>query len=161
MFESSRLQKLAGLKEQIAPISYTGLVLTSEEHRELITILADKIPDGWELIAHHVTVNMGSYKGDRQNLGRSFQIKVKSFAKDDKVCAVGVEVNGLEVKANPHITIAVDRANGGKPAMSNKLDWNNAEQMAEVNLTGTLFEVRQGDERFAEQLMLDMEKEQE
>jgi hypothetical protein len=151
IFEASRLKKLAGIKEQKNNISYTGLVLTSSGHEELTDRLKDKFPGKWEKVAHHVTVNMGSFKGDRELLNRKFPVEIISFLSDDKVCAVGVRISDITTKENPHITMAVDRENGGKPAMSNKLSWSEAEPITPFVLEGTLLEVQQGDNRFSDQ----------
>ena len=80
----------------------------------------------WETIAHHVTLNMGGWKGEPSMLGQYFDLTATGFAMDDKVIAAAVALPpGVESKnANPHITVAVDREAGGKPVMSNKLDWS-------------------------------------
>jgi hypothetical protein len=82
---------------------------------------------GWETIAHHVTLNMGPWKGDPAQIGQWFPIEISGLAMDDKVMAVSVNLpNGpMSKNAQPHITIAVNREAGGKPAMSNKLQWGN------------------------------------
>lgn len=153
IFEIKRLQKLAGiLEEQVRNISYTGIVLTKAGSEQLVSTLRDRIPEGWEIVAHHATLNMGSFKGDRELLNSQQNLIVKSFAIDNKVCAVGVDMpeNIPSKNANPHITIAVNRAGGGKPFDSNKLDWSNAEPISNIQLEGKLVEVAQGENRFAE-----------
>jgi hypothetical protein len=81
----------------------------------------------WETIAHHVTLNMGSWKGDPAQIGQWFPIEISGLAMDDKVMAVSVNLpeGPMSKNAQPHITIAVNREAGGKPAMSNKLQWGN------------------------------------
>jgi hypothetical protein len=106
-------------------ISYTGLVLTKESRTKLLSTL--DIPEGWEVVLHHVTLNMGPFKGNRDLLGQTFKVRVDTKASDDKVMAVGVDLPaGVTSKnATPHITVAVNRGGGGKPVMSNNLkEWN-------------------------------------
>jgi hypothetical protein len=82
------------------------------------------IPNDWKIFCDHMTINLGAIDpAYAKYLGMSVQISVDSIAIDDKVMAVGV--NGFYSKNNhPHITIAVNRQNGGKPMMSNNLtDW--------------------------------------
>lgn len=82
---------------------------------------------GWETIAHHVTLNMGPWKGDPSQVGQWFPIEISGLAMDDKVMAVSVNLPQGPVGKNthPHITVAVNREAGGKPFMSNKLQWGN------------------------------------
>ncbi len=153
ILEVKRLQKLAGiLEEQTRTISYTGIVLTKADSDNLVSALKEKIPKGWEIVAHHATVNMGSFKGDRNLLNSEKTLTVNSFAIDNKVCAVSVsmppEIPSKNI--NPHITIAVNRVEGGKPFDSNKLDWAKAEQIQSMKLDGKLVEVAQGENLFAE-----------
>ena len=59
-------------------------------------------------------------------LGLAVRLTVNDIAMDDKVIAVGVSsgINSHNVKA--HITLAVNKTNGGKPVMSNYLtNWEN------------------------------------
>ena len=153
ILEVKRLQKLAGiLEEQTRNISYTGIVLTKTDSDELVSVLEEKIPEGWEIVAHHSTVNMGSFKGDRELLNSEQTLTVNSFAIDNKVCAVRVIMPSdiPSRNTNPHITIAVNRVEGGKPFDSNKLDWENVEPIENMQLEGKLVEVAQGENLFAE-----------
>ncbi len=128
-------------------VSYTALVLSREDHNKLLAHLSGMYPNDWEVIAHHITLNMGSWKGDPNLIGQQYNIPVVSFAKDGLVAAVGVKMNetGLPSKNNPHITIAVNRVAGGKPVMSNNLDWTMETQLeTPIIVVGTLLEVEQG-----------------
>lgn len=107
-------------------ISYSAVVLDEQSRNRLINYLNIKkiIPDDWEVIAHHMTINMGELSPDKVKfLGMSVKLQATDIAGDDKVIAVGV--SGFESNnSKPHITVAVNRANGGKPVMSNQLtDW--------------------------------------
>ena len=110
--------------------------------KEVIAEVAPTTADKpWETIAHHVTLNMGPWKGDPSMVGQYFDLTVTGFAMDDMVMAVEVALpSGLKSKnANPHITVAVDREAGGKPVMSNKLDWSKTQALS-LPLRGQLQE---------------------
>jgi len=147
------LISILGEEEQQEPkkkknVSYTGLVLFQEGHNLLISRF--KEPE-WESIAHHVTINLGPFKGSEELLGQEFDIVVNSFMKDNLVSAVGVTMPPEIVgKENPHMTIAVNREGGGKPQMSNNLNWSEAESVEPMILKTKLLEVKQGDNRFAD-----------
>ena len=98
------------------------------------------IPNGWETIAHHMTINMGEIDPKFEKyLGMTVDLTAVDFAMDEKVMAVGV--TGFETKnQKPHITLAVNRTAGGKPMMSNNLiNWENLSEP--IILTGKVTEV--------------------
>lgn len=105
-------------------MSYTAVVLDQNSHQKLLSFFP---PDqGWEPIAHHMTINMGDpSKGPAEKwLGQKVEITVISHAKDELVEAVGVECDVPSLNAIKHITVSVNREAGGKPFFSNKLkDW--------------------------------------
>lgn len=102
-------------------MSYTALVLDNESHNKLVN--AFKVPDGWEVVAHHMTINMGTPdKGPAESLiDQEAPLTVVSLAKDELVMAVGVDSPVPSNNQIKHITVAVNRADGGKPFLSNKL----------------------------------------
>jgi hypothetical protein len=105
-------------------VSYSAVVLDEQSRTRLINRFKTIIPSEFEIIAHHMTINLGELDPEFQKfLGMPVRLSVDDIAMDDKVIAVGV--SGFESKnVKPHITLAVNRANGGKPMMSNKLtDW--------------------------------------
>lgn len=109
-------------------MSYTAVVLDEKSHGLLLKHFA--FPDGWEPIAHHMTTNLGSAaKGPAADLlGQEAELTVVAVAKDNKVMAVQVETKVPSINAIKHVTIAVNRAGGGKPFDSNKLtDWSPVE----------------------------------
>ena len=102
-------------------ISYSAVVLDDSSRQRLIDKFNNIIPDGWDVIAHHMTINLGEIDPEYEKyLGLPIRLTVNDIAMDDKVIAVGV--SGFNTR-NPkaHITLAVNRANGGKPVMSNNL----------------------------------------
>lgn len=103
---------------------YTGLVLDEESQKRLVKRFIHLIPKDWDIIAHHMTINMGPIsKGpaDPSLLNTDAELTVVSVAADEKVLAVGVTSDIPSSNAKPHITVAVNRRGGGKPVMSNNL----------------------------------------
>lgn len=115
-------------------MSYTAVVLTQVSQTKLRN--AFQIPPGWEIICHHMTINMGEAKEGPAGkyLGQLAELKVKTIAKDDLVMAVGVETDIPSQNEIKHITIAVNRKDGGKPYLSNNL--KNWEPAPEITLEG-------------------------
>lgn len=105
----------------MSKISYSAVVLDDRSRERLLRKFQDMIPEGWEVIAHHMTINMGEINPELEKyLGMPVHLDVIDFAQDDKVMAVGV--TGFETaNKKPHITLAVNRQAGGKPFMSNNL----------------------------------------
>ena len=105
-------------------MSYVAAVLTDEDRAFLLKVMAKHIPADWETICHHMTVHLGAARST-DALRSLVGIDYDSFAIDDRVLAVRVCAGG-EISDNetPHITVAVNRAGGGKPMHSNLLtDW--------------------------------------
>lgn len=103
-------------------VSYTGVFLDRDSRTILEQEFKSQVPEGWEWIAHHMTITMGEI-ADKSQLGEQVSLEVTSFGKNDKVMAIGV--SGYPSKNDkPHVTLAVNRAEGGKPFMSNQIqDW--------------------------------------
>ena len=124
--EKERIEKEKFLKlmnEDRKRISYSGVVL-NEKSRELLKTYIS-YPKGWEFIAHHMTINMGPLKEEyKPLLGQSMDLLVTHIGQTDKVVAVKVESEIRTKNKDPHITIAVNRTEGGKPVMSNDItEW--------------------------------------
>lgn len=108
----------------MSKIAYSGVVLDERSKERLMKNFKDLIPEDWEFIAHHMTINMGEIDSKYERyLGIPLPLKVESFGIDDKVAAVSVSgfPSNNEI---PHVTLAVNRKEGGKPVMSNDIeDW--------------------------------------
>jgi hypothetical protein len=102
-------------------VSYSAVVLDDKSRQRLIERFKSVIPEDWNIIAHHMTINLGEIDPELEKyLGMPVRLNVEDFAMDDKVAAVGV--SGFKSKnAKPHITLAVNKNAGGKPVMSNNL----------------------------------------
>ena len=131
-------------------ISYSGVVLDGESKQQLLGLA---IPEGWELVAHHMTITMGSLihkKGkhdfsETYPVGAEVELPVIAVGKDDKAMAVKVQApNGISEKISfPNITVAVNREGGGKPFHSNNIPEANFEPLSGITLKGTVEEVPQ------------------
>lgn len=127
-------------------ISYSAIVLDPASMSELKKEFESLMPDGWEWIGHHVTIKLGELnKEDKQRL-KAFAVAIPiAFGKSDKAMAVKVNVsesirNIMVGPAFPHITLAVNRAGGGKPVDSNRIiDWTPMEK--HLPLSGTIQEI--------------------
>lgn len=116
--EKEKFEKL--MNESKKKVSYSGVVL-SEKSRELIKKYI-YFPDDWEFITHHMTINMGPLKEEYIHLlGESINLLVTHVGFTDKVIAVKVETELQTKNKDPHITIAVDKNEGGKPVMANQI----------------------------------------
>ena len=126
-------------------IAYSGVVLDEKSRNRLLGYMKDEIPTDWDLITHHMTINLGPLPdGCEHMIGKKAKVTAVSLGHAEKVCAVGVEVNDANLRSicTPkitHITLAVNRKDGGKPAMSNNIrHWDD---IAPMELTGTIEEI--------------------
>lgn len=125
---------------------YTALVLTEKSHEKLVRRLHSLLPEGWEVVAHHMTINMGNISNGplarhRGVLGTYESLVVVGWAKDEKVLAVCVESTIPSSNKTKHITVAVNRDGGGKPFHSNNLTgWEPLEEP--FSLRGEIKEVQ-------------------
>ena len=124
---------------------YTALVLTEPSRRALLNHFQGVIPAAWEVLCHHMTINMGTADSGPLTqtdfeLNQKVELTVLSYAYDGLVMAAGVQSDVPSVNQQKHITLAVNRAEGGKPFLSNKL--TNWQPTTPLKLQGTIEEVR-------------------
>lgn len=121
-------------------ISYSAVVLDDKSRKKLFDTFAKIIPSDYEVIGDHMTINMGEIDPKYvKMLGLNLGLRVDGSAKNEYVVAVRISNFTLEGKT-PHITIAVNRKNGGKPVMSNNItEWE--PYLRPLILTGTVKEV--------------------
>ena len=123
---------------------YTALVLTPESHKLLLASFRDIIPADWTIYCHHMTINMGNASsgplaGQNLDVGAVAELTVVNYAYDDKVMAAGVATDVPSTNSVKHITLAVNRAGGGKPFHSNQL--KNWQPTTPLKLRGIIQEV--------------------
>ena len=121
-------------------VSYSAVVLNEQSRKKLLKKFQSIIPDEYEIILDHMTINLGEINPIYEKyLGISVRLQVNDIAMDDKVIALGVSGFGSDSK-KPHITLAVNRNAGGKPYMSNNLtDWKPLKRP--IYLSGIIEEV--------------------
>ena len=98
---------------------WSAVVLDDKSRALLIATYKTQIPEGWEIIAHHMTINPF---GLTDNEGQPVTLQVIAVGLDEKALAVKVVgYVGQTNNAFPHITIAINRSNGAKPKDSNTI----------------------------------------
>lgn len=118
---------------------FASVVLDDTSKSVLLKTIGHMIPEGWDVIAHHMTINFGKGLPEdlKDDLGKMVQLRAVSVGLSDMAMAVGVEGYHSD-NAKPHITIAVNRSEGGKPKDSNLIkDWSN---ILNINLKGKVTE---------------------
>lgn len=99
-------------------ISYSAVILDAASKNKLLEMFGNKIPKGWTIFAHHMTITMGELK-DKADIGKEVTLTVTHVGLSDMAMAVRVE--GYKSKnETPHVTLAVN-PNGGLPKMSNDI----------------------------------------
>lgn len=122
---------------------YCGILLSDESRSELLKMLYSKIPTGWKIIAHHMTIDPFKLCADSKycnisELNSSKSLKVTHYGISDKACAVKVEYPHNEIRNKiPHITIAINESGGGKAKDSNSIT-NWIELDHSITITGTI-----------------------
>jgi len=119
-------------------VLYSAVVLDNASKSILLEKIGYKIPQGWKIFAHHMTINMGELK-DKTDLGKEVSIIVNRVGLSDM--ALAVEVSGYPSKNTiPHITVAVNQSKNAKPVMSNEITkWN---PVKPFRLMGVVTEVK-------------------
>jgi hypothetical protein len=112
--------------------------LDRKSHDLLLSTFIDKVPNGWQLFAHHMTSVFGKGVEDKNELGKEVRLTVTDIGVNDK--AMAVLVNGYPSKnSNPHVTLAVN-PDGGKPKDSNSIvNW---EKVKQFTITGIVTEIK-------------------
>ena len=131
-------------------ISYSGVVLDEESRQQLLNL---DTPEGWEPVAHHMTITMGPliHKKGKHDFSEAYPVGSEV---ELPVVAVGIDERAMAAKVQPpsevskkisfpHVTIAVNREGGGKPFHSNKIPEENFQTLTGITLRGTVEEVPQ------------------
>lgn len=118
-------------------VLYSAVVLDKGSQLKLIRSLEGYIPSNWKIFAHHMTIVFG--QGLPENIkdmeGEKVNLKVSEVGMSDM--AMAVKVSGFYSKNDiPHVTVAVNVDEGGKPFMSNKI--TNWKPLSEFNITSDL-----------------------
>lgn len=128
-------------------ISYSAIVLTEQDRDNLLAQLINMIPEGWDIVAHHMTICMGplihptkashDYSAFGEP-GTPHRLQVTEVGMDNKAMAVKVISPAMTQNESKggfaHITIAVNTAGGGKPFHSNKIPLQNFEDISQLGI---------------------------
>ena len=72
-------------------IRYSAVVLDEKSHNEIVNRFKTIIPTGWEIIAHHMTINLGELDEKyKKYLNKSVKLIAHDIGIDDMAVAVGV-----------------------------------------------------------------------
>jgi hypothetical protein len=128
------------LEEQANPqIGWSAVVLDEQSKNRLLTEFGSKIPDGFEKIAHHMTITMGGLPPEKKgDVGKTVTLLATHIGISEK--AIAVKVSGyFTTNKNPHVTLAIDRNGGANPVDSNKItNWETLPQP--ISLSGKVTE---------------------
>ena len=125
-------------EDQSYKVSYSAVVLDPQSRQAILNHLS--IPNGWKVICHHMTIKMGELPENlKDKIGQQTTLRVTKMGRSDLALAVGIETS-LSQNAIPHITVAINAANGAKPKDSNAItEWIPLEES--FNVTGRIEEV--------------------
>jgi hypothetical protein len=105
-------------------IEYTAFVLDEESHNKLASLA----PEGWEVLAHHMTIIPPTKQQSEPRLPERYffegELQIVGIAQNEMVMAGRVdsstEMIPVKIEGLPHVTIAINKAKGGKAMMSNE-----------------------------------------
>ena len=107
------------------------------------------VPEGWNPIAHHITlIDPTVQKHGRlpkPYLNLNVSVNIVAIAKDERVIAgiidVGETILPYKGPKYLHVTIATNPIAEGRPEMSNELDLSRAIQIEPVQVAGKIMEI--------------------
>lgn len=104
---------------------YTAAILTKKSAKKLLSIVHEKIPEGWTINAHHMTINLGEAMSEVQHLmGKKVTLNVTGYgySEEYQVIAMLVETEVFSQNEIKHITVALNKAEGAQAFHSNKIE---------------------------------------
>ena len=143
-------------------ISYSAIVLNEVTRSNLLAMLNNAIPAGWEVVAHHMTITMGPLVHPKESKrlkghdysafgipGTPHSLVVTEVGLDDRAMCVKVvspyPTQNEKKGGFAHVTVAVNREGGGKPFHSNKIPLANFQDITHLGivLKGVVEEIPQ------------------
>jgi len=120
-------------------VLYSGVMLDEKSKSRLLSVIGQYVPEGWKIFAHHMTISFGKPLEIREDIGKEIQLSAYEIGISDK--AIAVKVKGYPSNNDiPHITVAVNVSEGGKPVMSNNITaWTSLD--SPITVTGIVKEV--------------------
>jgi len=133
------IESKGGIKDEAHRVLYSGVMINEKSKSILLSKIGNMIPEGWKTFAHHMTISFGEPLGRREDIGKEFELLAYEVGISDM--AMAVKVDGYPSNNEiPHITVAVNVAEGGKPFMSNKItNWSPLD--TSIKLSGIVQEV--------------------
>lgn len=125
-------------------VVFSGVILNKDSREYLKKLLQTAFPkvieDKWVIHCHHMTICLGELN-DKNLIDQEVNLSITAIAKSDLCVAVKVKGYNNPIKNKiPHITLAVNVAEGGKPQNSNDIiEW--FEFYPDVTLSGVIKEV--------------------
>lgn len=121
-------------------VLYSAVVLDSGSRESLLSRVQNEIPQGWDVIAHHMTIAFGKPVPNQEDLNKNATLSVTELGLSDMAMAVRVEGYPSN-NYIPHITIAINPS-GGKAVMSNDITkWR---KIKPFNISGKVTEIKKG-----------------
>ena len=130
-------------------INYTALVLDQGSQIALMQYIPQQYLQP-KIYCHHMTLISPTVQKNRRYpehfLNMPATVTVNAIVMDDKVIAAVVDPTmsdplPIDGPTFPHVTIATNVAEGGRPAMSNNLDLRTAIPIKPITLTGVIREL--------------------
>lgn len=141
-FKKLTIENVMKSKGKNRKIKFASLVLDDKSRTKLLTKFVSKIPKDWKIFTHHMTINYGKGLSDelKSDLGQEKNIRATEIGFSEM--AIAVKVEGYHSDNDiPHITLAVNVNEGGKPVMSNNIvKWEKLENY--INLKGKVTEIQ-------------------
>lgn len=136
------VKKILESKDMYKKKKFASVVLDEASRTKLLKAIGHSLPLGWDVIAHHMTINFGEGLGRSRELQLGDKVRLEAISIGISDMAFAVGVRSLDISSDnemPHITVGVNRAEGGKPVMSNNIKkWSNLEPY--IGLTGIVTE---------------------
>jgi hypothetical protein len=120
---------------------YTAGFLNEENKKNLTSIFKEKIPQEWEIVCHHMTLNIGECSKDfEEYLNTEQSLQCTAFGIDLELGVAAIKVEGDLPSKNEikHITFA--KSENGKASNSNKIkEWEQVEKEIPIKVNVGLF----------------------
>ena len=142
----TKINEFVKIMEGNRRVTYSAVVLTDDSRETLLDAIGEQIPEGWKVIAHHMTIIFAKPLPElvKDKLDDTVSLFAYEIGVSEKALAVKVkgfpafENDGITPKKIPHVTVAVSPI--GKPVDSNFItEWKPLDQ--EIELTGTVKEL--------------------
>lgn len=136
------IEKIMNSKDKNNRMLYSGVVLDEKSKNKLLTAIGHRIPEGWTIFCHHMTITFkkGLPKELKDDLGKTVPLIVTAIGASDMAVAVKVEGYPSDNEV-PHITMAINTEGGGMPSMSKDIEfWVPLESY--INVSGIITEVK-------------------